>query len=111
MYRNSADLFASVKILDMVARRGNGDLSQRAMLYEIDTDESASIAVVRAVAEYTETQPSELEPLYERVDPDALDALIDGAAAGARVQFEYAGTSVTVEPGQVSLEEAAGSGR
>lgn len=42
-------------------------------------DEPASEAVVRAVAEFKGVGPVEIEPLYDVVDPEALDAVVEGA--------------------------------
>lgn len=77
------------------------------MEYEIDPDESASMAVVRAVSNYTDTPPAELEPLYDVVDPEALDALVCGLEPGSRrgreIRFRYDDVDVTVTPTHVYL--------
>ncbi len=57
-------------------------------------DESASEAVVTAVAAVRGSKPTALEPLYAAVDPDALDSLVDHAdrvdtAGSHRVWFTY----------------------
>ncbi|WP_049889298.1 HalOD1 output domain-containing protein [Natronolimnohabitans innermongolicus] len=44
--------------------------------FDPDTGEPASVTVVTAVASLSGVGPLELEPLYEAVDPDALDALV-----------------------------------
>lgn len=84
------------------------------MEYEIDTDEPASTAVVRAVAAYTGTPPSELETLYTVVDPEALDALVSGpgcdSGRGREIRFRYNGIGVTVTPTSVSLNGDPASG-
>lgn len=59
-----------------------------------------SIGVLEAVTAATGTPATDLRPLYEVVDPDALDDLFrpsagDGHANGA-VSFRYAGCTVTV---------------
>ena len=43
--------------------------------YGWDSPERLSSAVIAAVATAADTEPTELEPLYDCVDPDALDAL------------------------------------
>lgn len=52
------------------------------------------------VAAATGHEPTELPPLYESIDADALEALISGQAVStdgsARVTFAYAGVEVTV---------------
>jgi len=61
--------------------------------------------VISSVAEHNGTDPLELPPLYDSIDPDALDASIDALENG-RIQFRYAGQFVTVESDMtVSLNE------
>ena len=43
--------------------------------YDWDSSERLSCAIIAAVATVADTEPTELEPLYECVDPDALNAL------------------------------------
>lgn len=54
-----------------------------------------SVRVVEAVADAIDADPLELPPLYETVDPDALDALFDAGLEGC-VQFPYDGHDVTI---------------
>ena len=57
---------------------------------------SASEAVLSEVAKQEGVQPEELNPpLFEVVDPDALDGLFKGDTG--RVSFEYHGYLVTVD--------------
>ena len=61
----------------------------------------ASIAVIEMVAAACDTEPTQLGPLYEAVDPDALNSLVRStgygpAADGSTVKFEVADRSVTV---------------
>lgn len=55
-----------------------------------------SLSVVRTVSEESGTDTMELPPLYETIDPDALDAAIDDLETG-EIAFKYAGYSVTVD--------------
>lgn len=58
-----------------------------------------SHVVVAALADAADTDPLSLTPpLYEVVDPDALDALARNGTA-VRVEFEYDGRSVVVRDG------------
>lgn len=64
-------------------------------------DESVSMAVVEAVAERRNVDQTELPPLYEWIDPNALDALFErtrtrGTRSG-RITFTYDGHRITVE--------------
>ncbi|MXV61602.1 hypothetical protein GS429_05885 [Natronorubrum sp. JWXQ-INN-674] len=74
------------------------------MKYQIDSDESTAIAVVQAVADHKGVHHEELEPIYESVEPDALDSLV-GNGSDVVVQFEYAGEVVTVDSSRICLED------
>lgn len=63
-----------------------------------------STAVVETVAIAADREPTVLEPLYETLDPDALDALMrsggtDSTDGDATVTFALDGYQVTVERG------------
>lgn len=58
-------------------------------------DATASEAVLAAVADRADADPADLPPLYDAIDPDALDALF-GEGRPGRVSFPYAGYEVTV---------------
>jgi len=73
---------------------------------ETDGDErTASEAVLAAVADRLGVDERDLDdPLYETVDPEALDALFRGTVG--HVTFEYMRFVVTVDAdGDVRLEE------
>lgn len=64
-----------------------------------------SVRIVETVSEMTEADPTELPSLYETVDPEALETLVNSMAHGV-VSFEYAGYSLTVESnGSVQLKQ------
>ena len=75
------------------------------------TRRSATVAVIEAVAGAERAGPTELPPLYEAIDPDALDSLFenrDGRSTRGdrRVEFAYAGYDVVVRDGpRVSVRE------
>lgn len=76
--------------------------------------ESLSQAVIEAVASREDVEPMALEtPLYEAVDPDALDALVETTAsqhdrASLEIEFTYHGYHVRVSAdGVVHLSRAA----
>jgi hypothetical protein len=58
-----------------------------------------SICVVEAVAEAIETDPKDLQPIYEAIDPDALNQLFESAHQFRRgcIMFRYEGCSITVD--------------
>lgn len=62
---------------------------------EIGSKPSASEAVIRSVADHTNTDPTDLPALYHTIDPDALDATVQGTGV-SRVVFAYADLEITV---------------
>jgi hypothetical protein len=82
-------------------------------MYQSKSDphgEDPSSSVIAAVADEVGIDPSELpEPLYEAVDPDALDSLFAGTDSGpGSVTFLYCGCEVTVtSDDEVSVETTA----
>lgn len=52
--------------------------------------------IVESIADSDDSDPLELPPVYESVDPDALDAFVRGTDHGL-VEFHYAGHAVTVD--------------
>lgn len=64
----------------------------------VGTFQSISAQIVQSVGTHTETNPLALPPLSDAVDPDALETAIRTMSAG-KIQFEYAGHTVTVYSG------------
>lgn len=66
-------------------------------------DETVSDRVIAAVAEATGVDPLELDPLYNVVDPDALNAIFSPAngrqGADAELRFTMEGCEVVVRDG------------
>ncbi|MFC4540644.1 HalOD1 output domain-containing protein [Halosolutus amylolyticus] len=55
-----------------------------------------SVRVVEAIADATNTDVLDLQPpLYDAIDPSALDQLVTGAES-VSVQFDYQGHTITV---------------
>ncbi|GAA0660482.1 HalOD1 output domain-containing protein [Natronoarchaeum mannanilyticum] len=81
-----------------------------------DADADAASLTERIVESTTDVagaDPLDLPPLYDAVDPDALEALYDrDGADGPEVEFTYAGCGVTVRgDGSVSVTpEPIGAG-
>jgi len=87
--------------------------------YQNRTDETLSQTVVRALASASGRSAfagaegeagQSLDPLYETIDPGALDALFrdrtDDPPATGTVEFVYCGYDVTVEaPGAITVRE------
>jgi len=72
-----------------------------------------SVAVVEAVAAHEGVDPLDLPPLYDAVDPSALDTLFaprpDGSVRDGQLSFRFAGYDVTVHTsGEVDLDPRDG---
>lgn len=91
------------------------DRTSREVLEETTHDfrrgRSISTTVVVAMARASETEPNDLPPLYEAVDPDALDAVFaaqgdQSRRTGVTVTFPYAGHEVSVRgDGEICVYE------
>lgn len=70
-------------------------------------DISLSTRVVTEVAAAKGVSPIDMQPpLYDTIDPDALDSLFDGTTRTGTISFSYLGFDVTVEStGDVSVHE------
>ena len=77
----------------------------------IADDQQPSLAVIDLVARVERTDPVELEPLYDAVDPDVLDTICDPDSGFSRLEFTYHGYSVAVEAanGELSVSLADGA--
>lgn len=78
--------------------------------YQVEADESPSMAVVEAVAAASEENPTGedglvhgLDPLGRSIDPEALDRIVESYGHGqedpAVIEFRYSGHLVTVKTG------------
>ena len=71
---------------------------------ERDRCESLSVEIVRAVATETGEDPAALAPLYEYIDPDALESLFAPTNGtdrrGGTIEFTYDGHQVSVTFGE-----------
>jgi len=61
-----------------------------------DTGVAIGTLVLTTVGNATDTPVGELPPLYDAIDPDALDALFFGRDTEGCVRFQYAGHTVAV---------------
>lgn len=84
--------------------REAGDISERGMTYNPSTDTytatfddtPASVAITRGLADIQNCDVTDLDPLYESVDPDALDSLVASASEGFSVALTVDGCDVVV---------------
>lgn len=80
---------------------------------QIDTgDETVSQQVVKAVADAKGVDPLDLPPLYDSIDPDALDALFshaDSSSSITELSLQIAGCEVLVRGnGAVTITDPEG---
>jgi len=66
---------------------------------------SASERVVGTVADAEDAEPTELPALYEAIDPDALDSLVESSDDDLCIGFECCGYEITVK-GEETVEIA-----
>lgn len=72
--------------------------------------DSVTEQVVRRVASALNDDALELPPLYDCIDPDGLERLVDSMADG-EVSFTYVGHQVTVESdGTIDVDEPRSRG-
>jgi hypothetical protein len=75
--------------------------------YRVGSTESPSETVVRAVSSATGQDPANMPFLYESVDPDALNQLMDRPGADGSeslcVSFQYAGYYVAAEHDRILI--------
>lgn len=72
-----------------------------------DDENTPVYMVVSAVAEVEGTDPVELPPLYDAINPEALNALFTSRAKSTveRITFQYAGYSIVVRgDGEVRVQ-------
>lgn len=71
---------------------------------EIDSADSLIYRIIEKVAAAKGVQAHELDPLYEVIDPDALEELFAGPSQQGQIGFEYEGCTVRADgDGQVTV--------
>lgn len=78
--------------------------------HEFDDDEPGRVSdgVISVVSAVDDTDPMDLPPLAESIDPDALDALFDrDDIPDRRLTFSYCSYRITVTADAIRLEEAS----
>ena len=71
--------------------------------YDVDTDDSLVGVVVDAIATVADCDPLEVEPLYDAIDPEALESLFVPGSMGPRsgtVTFSLEEWLVTITDGR-----------
>lgn len=76
------------------------------MPWVVGASESVTVAIIRAVAEATGRDPTDLEPIADVLDPDALEAIYATASADNPIEltFQYEGCTVTVDQDAIDVE-------
>jgi hypothetical protein len=96
-----SDSGTDVRDGDVGASDGDGEL-----LYETTHEEGLlAETVAQAVASAADADPREMQPLYESVDPEALENLFDAGYSRwpGRVEFRHAGFRVVIEGARVGV--------
>lgn len=75
--------------------------------FTIREDEPPSMAVVRGLDTATVDDGTEIPPLYESIDPDALNALCSSLQEEGRIEFQHHGFHITVGEGTISFEPSS----
>jgi hypothetical protein len=72
------------------------------------TETRPSAAVTEHISAMTGREQTDFAPLYETIDPEALDSLVDSSdrSTPVSISFEYAGHSVTVRSDGALIIEA-----
>lgn len=80
--------------------------------YRIECDfalDDPSHAIITAIGSLTQTDPLELDPLYQAIDPDALNQMVSATREECHVSFQYADFDVTVDStGAIICEQLTG---
>ena len=69
-----------MSIEHVVPDGGNGRDGNEYRVFELEECQRCSEVIVRGVASVTDRDPSEMTPLYESVDPEAIDTLVTSNA-------------------------------
>lgn len=85
----------------------NAASGERLRYVERSDTVSTSTAIVEAVAAVSDRDPADLPPLYESIDPDALNTLLgpagDRSDQPLAVSFAYFGYSVRVDRNAIEI--------
>ena len=69
-----------------------------------DEGEDPSLAVVQAVTAFKGVESNEIDRLYDSIDADELDALLQSAGTGVQVSFRFESCEVVLNSeGQICL--------
>lgn len=71
--------------------------------------ESVTAAVVERIADIESVGVYDVAPLFESIDPDALETIFAESSSSehVRIEFSHAGYRVTIDGGRVSIDAQA----
>ncbi len=84
------------------------EANDSATVSNVETEQIAE-AVIEALAKASGTSPEKMKPLYESINPDALDELFDRQHMHTpeRVEFRHQGYEVVIESdGRIEISES-----
>jgi len=84
-------------------RSGASETDAPIVTADVDDPESLHLPIVRTVAAVDNQPPTDLPPLTDVIDPDALSAAVTSASGAVSVSFSYCGYDLTVTPSTVSV--------
>lgn len=91
----------------MASNTSSGRRSGQPLEITLAAEESAVMAVARALGTAATDAEAAIPPLYESVDPDALNDLQSSFAADDQLTFTHHGFEITVGATTVSLTPVA----
>lgn len=67
---------------------------------------SVTASVVKKIADAEGVGEYDIAPLFESIDPDALETIFDSAesAEHVAVEFEHCGYQITIDGGHISVD-------
>lgn len=86
-----------------IKTEADGDAPVYTVDLEDATERSTSCTVIERIADLTDRAPTDLDPLWGSVNPEALDAFVAHASersAPSRLAFEYEGYTVEIVEGR-----------
>lgn len=83
-----------------------GDRDDEPKRYELTDGERAANGVYTVVADCDGVSETDLPPLAESIDPDALNRLLASGSETNQVVFTYAGYEIAASPKWVHVEES-----
>lgn len=76
-------------------------------VYHLEADETPVEGIIKAISAISDIEPTDIDPIYPAVDPDALDAVFRREPRDTRVAFRYDGYQVEVtSDGVVKVRDA-----